>query len=217
MATNKKTTIEFRTIGKNSKFSDNNNGVVVWLTGLPSSKKTTIAHILKDRLASCGYLSYILDGDKLRRGLNKNLTFSRNDRRENLRRAAEVAKLFIDAGFIILAAFVSPFKADREMVRDIIGCNNFIEVFLSCPANICEQRDPKGNYAKAHLGLLPKFTGISSPYEKPEHPDLIIDTSVTSPENAAKNITDFLHKTGTLKQNPFASTYLSNSLAINST
>ena len=150
-------------------------GKIIWFTGLSGSGKSTIANALEKELHAQGKRTYILDGDNIRQGLNKDLGFTDADRVENIRRVAEVAKLMMDAGLIVITAFISPFRAEREMARQLIGKENFIEVYIDTPLEICEQRDPKGLYKKARSGELPNMTGISSPYESPEHPDLIID------------------------------------------
>ncbi len=148
-------------------------GKVVWFTGLSGSGKSTIANALEKHLHAQGKRTYILDGDNIRQGLNKDLGFTDADRVENIRRVAEVAKLMMDAGLIVMTAFISPFRAEREMARALIGEENFIEVFVDTPLEVCEQRDPKGLYKKARNGLLPNMTGINSPYERPQHPELI--------------------------------------------
>ncbi|WP_240141378.1 adenylyl-sulfate kinase [Nitrosomonas sp. HPC101] len=154
-------------------------GKVIWLTGLSGSGKSTIANALEKQLHSQGKRTYILDGDNVRHGLNKDLGFTNADRVENIRRVAEVAKLMMDAGLIVITAFISPFRAEREMARQLIGKENFVEVYIDTPLEICEQRDPKGLYKKARSGELPNMTGISSPYESPEHPSLVIDGTDT--------------------------------------
>lgn len=152
-------------------------GKVIWFTGLSGSGKSTIANALEQELHAQGKRTYILDGDNVRQGLNKDLGFTDADRVENIRRVAEVAKLMMDAGLVVMTAFISPFRAERAMARQLIGEDNFIEVFVDTPLEVCEQRDPKGLYKKARSGLLPNMTGISSPYEIPEQPTLRLDTS----------------------------------------
>ena len=149
-------------------------GKVVWFTGLSGSGKSTIANALEKALHAQGKRTYILDGDNIRQGLNKDLGFTDADRVENIRRVAEVAKLMMDAGLIVLTAFISPFRAERQMARERIGDDNFIEVFVDTPLEVCEERDPKGLYKKARSGQLPNMTGINSPYEAPEHPDYVV-------------------------------------------
>lgn len=146
---------------------------LIWITGLSASGKSTLADQLDIALFEKGYYTTILDGDKLRIGLNAGLGFSEEDRRENLRRTAEVAIMFITMGFIVIGAFISPKESDRELVRSIVGSENFIEVFLDVSVDLCEQRDPKGLYAKARQGLIKNFTGIDQAYEKPTNPSLV--------------------------------------------
>lgn len=148
---------------------------VLWMTGLPGSGKSTLAIELEHRLFAKGYQAYVLDGDNLRHGLNGDLGFSPEDRTENIRRAGEVAGLFADAGFIVITAFISPYRADRKMARTASA--NFHEVHIATGLETCEERDPKGHYKRARAGELPEFTGISAPYESPEQPDVLIDTS----------------------------------------
>lgn len=151
-------------------------GKVIWFTGLSGSGKSTIANALEKELHAQGKRTYILDGDNIRQGLNKDLGFTDADRVENIRRVAEVAKLMMDAGLIVMTAFISPFRAEREMARQLIGEENFVEVFVDTPLEVCEQRDPKGLYKKARSGLIPNMTGINSPYEPPARPELVINT-----------------------------------------
>lgn len=161
---------------------------VIWFTGLSGSGKTTLATNVESRLRELGLKCRLLDGDVIRKGLNKDLGFSESDRRENIRRVAEVSKLFIDSDIIVLSAFISPFEADRSRVREIVGANNMIEVFVDCPLEVCEQRDTKGLYKKARAGEVQDFTGISSPYERPTHPDIVIPTNVLSIENSVDEL-----------------------------
>ena len=149
---------------------------LIWFTGLSGSGKSTLAVLLEASLHARGFKTYLLDGDNIRSGLNKDLTFTDDAREENIRRIAEVAKLFLDAGVVLLSAFISPFKADREQVRKIVGEANYIEVFVDAPLEVCEQRDVKGLYKKARAGQVANFTGISSPYERPSHPDIVVPT-----------------------------------------
>ncbi len=145
---------------------------IVWLTGLSGSGKSTIANALNCKLFENGNLSYVLDGDNIRHGLNKDLGFDEQSRRENIRRVGEVAKLFVDAGLIVICAFISPFRKDRAFVRNLVDDNEFIEVFVDTPLEVCEQRDVKGLYKKARKGEIKDFTGISSPYEEPIDPEI---------------------------------------------
>lgn len=163
-------------------------GRVIWFTGLSGSGKSTIANALEKELHAQGKRTYILDGDNIRQGLNKDLGFTDADRVENIRRVAEVAKLMMDAGLIVMTAFISPFRAEREMARELIGTNHFIEAFVDTPLEICEQRDPKGLYKKARSGQLPNMTGINSQYEAPENPTITIATQSTSTDLATKQI-----------------------------
>ena len=149
---------------------------VLWFTGLSASGKTTLAHLLQDELAKSGLRCLVLDGDRLRSGLCSDLGFSSEDRAENLRRAGEVARLLVDSGLVVIAAFISPYAADRARVRSRFEKNQFYEIFLDCPFEVCLQRDPKGLYRKAQEGLIPVFTGVSDPYEPPLAPDLILRT-----------------------------------------
>lgn len=163
-------------------------GITVWLTGLSGSGKTTIAYELERRLIEMGRACFVLDGDNIRHGLNRDLGFSDADRSENIRRVAEVAALMNDAGLIVITAFISPFAKDRLNAREIIGNERFIEVFVDAPIELCEQRDPRGLYRKARAGEIPEFTGITSPYEPPEKPDVRIDTSATSLDEAVETL-----------------------------
>ena len=163
-------------------------GCVVWLTGLSGSGKTTIARLLEARLLEAGHLSYVLDGDVIRAGLNRDLGFATEDRRENIRRAGEVAALFADAGVIVVTAFISPFEKDRRRVRARVPAGRFLEIYLSAPLEVCERRDPKRLYAKARAGEIPDFTGIGSPYEPPLNPDLTLDTVTLEPSTCVELI-----------------------------
>ncbi|MFN9597215.1 MAG: adenylyl-sulfate kinase [Bacteroidota bacterium] len=167
---------------------------VVWFTGLSGSGKSTLANAVEQLLVAEGIHTYVLDGDNIRHGLNSNLDFSESGRHENIRRIGEVSKLFVDAGIVILTAFISPFKSDRAMVRSLVEADEFVEVFVDCPIEICEQRDVKGLYKKARAGEIPDFTGISSPFENPEHPEITIPTSAFTIEDAAKLITNHVLK-----------------------
>jgi bifunctional enzyme CysN/CysC len=164
----------------------------VWLTGLSGAGKSTIANLLEKKLHAAGRHSFLLDGDNVRHGLNRDLGFTDADRVENIRRVGEVAKLMADAGLIVITAFISPFRAEREMVRDMLPAGEFLEVFVDTPLDEAERRDPKGLYAKARAGELNNFTGIDSPYEPPLAPDLRIDTQALSAEQAAERIADLL-------------------------
>ena len=152
-------------------------GVVIWFTGLSGSGKSTIANQVANVLHQLGKLTYVLDGDNIRHGLNKNLGFSPEDREENIRRIGEVAKLFADAGIIATTAFISPYSKDRDKAREILENGRFIEVFVDCPLEVCESRDPKGLYEKARAGEIKEFTGIDAPYEVPENAEIVINTN----------------------------------------
>ncbi len=175
----------------------NHNSCAIWLTGLPSSGKSTIANELEYVLNSKYKVhSYVLDGDNIRQGLNKDLGFSREDRAENIRRVAEVAKLFVDAGLVVITAFISPYKRDRELAKTIIGKDEFIEVYVKCPLDICEQRDPKGLYKKARTGEIKNFTGISDPYEEPDNPDIVLETDKLTVSECVDEIIDYIKSKG---------------------
>ncbi len=171
-------------------------GVTVWLTGLPSSGKSTIAFTLEHALTERGRLAYVLDGDNIRHGLNKNLGFSPEDREENIRRIGEVAKLFTDAGAIAITSFISPYKADRDKVRALLPAGDFIEVFVDCPVAVCSDRDPKGLYKKAMAGEIKNFTGVNAPYEAPDKPELVIRSDQCSVQEAAVMLLELLEKAG---------------------
>jgi adenylylsulfate kinase len=166
--------------------------LVIWFTGLSGSGKSTLAGKVEELLFKQGIKTYILDGDNIRTGLNKNLGFSAEDRKENIRRIGEVAKLFTDAGLVILTAFISPYEKDRDFVRTLLGNGEFIEVYVKCPVEVCEQRDVKGLYKKARMGEIKNFTGINDPYEEPSHPELLVETDKLSVEETVKNIFDFI-------------------------
>lgn len=173
--------------------------LVIWFTGLSASGKSTIAGALEEILTQQGYHTYLLDGDNVRHGLCKDLGFSDDDRKENIRRVGEVAKLASDAGLISLAAFISPFQADRQIVRDILPEGEFIEVFVDTPIDVCRDRDPKGLYEKADRGEIKQFTGIDSPYEEPENPEVHIHSDKTSVAEAVNQLLAYLDKSGALK------------------
>ncbi len=176
----------------------NQKGCVVWFTGLSGSGKSTIANRLEHKLNERGYHTYLLDGDNVRNGLNSDLGFSKEDRVENIRRIAEVARLFVDAGIIVLVAFISPFRDDRLKARRLIGDSDFFEIFVDTPLEVCIERDPKGLYKKALRGEIEEFTGIDSPYEPPEKPDLVVKTVQTSPDDAAESVFNLLKRRGKL-------------------
>jgi adenylyl-sulfate kinase len=168
-------------------------GLVIWLTGLSGAGKTTIATELERQLFEQGKHTYLLDGDILRHGLCSDLDFSANSRTENIRRAGQVAALFADAGVIVIAAFISPFRADRENVRQMLPHGRFVEVFVNAPLSVCEKRDVKGLYAKARANQIKEFTGISAPYEPPVQPEIELQTDLTTPTEAVAQIVKYLH------------------------
>ena len=168
------------------------NAFLLWFTGLSGSGKSTISSAVEQLLFQKGVHTYTLDGDNLRGGLNSDLSFTPEDRTENIRRVSEVSKLFIDAGIVVLAAFVSPYKKDRENIKNIIKGVNFVEIFVNTSIEECEKRDTKGLYKKARAGEIKNMTGISAPYEKPEHPDLELLTENETVEESAKKVVDFI-------------------------
>ena len=165
---------------------------VVWLTGLSGSGKTSTANALENKLHALGYKTYTLDGDNVRHGLNNDLGFTDADRVENIRRVAEVAKLMVDAGLIVITAFISPFVSERKYARQILADNEFIEVFVDAPVEVCEARDPKGLYKKARSGQLKNFTGIDSEYQKPQNPEIVLESSKKPPEELANFVLEYL-------------------------
>ncbi|MBE0480819.1 MAG: adenylyl-sulfate kinase [Dehalococcoidia bacterium] len=167
-------------------------GAILWLTGLPSSGKSTLAHEIERQLFQRSCNSYVLDGDNVRHGLNKNLGFSPEDRKENIRRLGEVAKLFADAGVIVITAFISPYREDRDSARALNEPGTFFEIFCKCSAGECEKRDPKGLWQKARKGELKEFTGVSAPYEDPERPEIVVETDQHILEECALQIMRFL-------------------------
>ncbi len=170
----------------------NQKSACLWFTGLSGSGKSTLARSVEKALYELGRFSYVLDGDNIRHGLNGDLGFSDEDRKENIRRIGEVSKLFVDAGLITLTAFISPFRADRKAVRDMLDSEQFIEIYVDCPLDICEQRDVKGLYTKARKNKISEFTGISSPYEAPENPEIRVNTAKKSLDESTKIILDYL-------------------------
>jgi len=165
---------------------------ILWYTGLSGSGKSTLANKVEEKLFDMGLHTYILDGDNVRMGLNKGLGFSEEDRKENIRRIGEVSKLFVDAGIIVSTAFISPFRSDREMVRSIVKEGEFVEIYIDAPLSVCESRDPKGLYKKARAGEIKQFTGIDSPYEAPEKPELSVKTGEKSLEACAEDVINWL-------------------------
>jgi bifunctional enzyme CysN/CysC len=172
---------------------------VLWFTGLSGSGKSTVANAVEHVLYLRGHHSYLLDGDNVRHGLNRDLDFTDAGRVENIRRIGEVAKLFVDSGLIALTAFISPFRSDRQMVRELLAPDEFVEIYVSTPLEVCEQRDPKGLYVKARQGAIAHFTGVTSPYEPPESPDLTLDMARLSVQEGVEQIMRFLERTRRLK------------------
>jgi len=167
---------------------------VLWFTGFSGSGKSTIANEIDRKLFQKGVRSYVLDGDNIRHGLNKDLGFSSLDRIENIRRVGEVSKLFVDSGQIVLTAFISPFQKDRKQVRDLFDKGEFIEIYVQCPFEECERRDPKGLYRKARSGKIKDFTGIDSPYEEPNNPEIIVDTSKNNVSECADKVISYMEQ-----------------------
>ncbi len=165
---------------------------IIWFTGLSGSGKTTISKELEKRLYEYGVHTYVLDGDNLRHGLNKDLGFSKEHRKENIRRIGEIAKLFVDAGILVVCAFISPYEEDRKTVRELVNEDEFINVYIQCPLNVCIERDPKGLYKKALCGEIKCFTGIDDPFEEPNEPEIIVETHKLSVEESVSTIMDYL-------------------------
>ncbi len=181
------------TITKNDRRIQNAHGsCVLWFTGLSGSGKSTIANAVSRELYRQGINEFVLDGDNIRHGLNKDLGFSSHDRMENIRRIGEVAKLFVDSGKVVTTAFISPFRSDRDQVRALFEEGEFIEVYINCPIEVCEQRDPKQLYAKARRGEIKDFTGIDSPYETPELPEIVLRSDLVPVEEAVENVLGYL-------------------------
>ena len=188
------------TVTKAERFQLNGHkGAVLWFTGLSACGKSTVANTVDHLLHSQGKRSYVLDGDNIRSGLNKNLGFSAEDRAENIRRIGEVAKLFAHAGNFTLTAFISPYKADRDKVRALLGPGEFIEIYVNASLETCEKRDPKGLYKKARAGELKNFTGISDPYEPPDKPELVLDSNSKSIDELAQEVIGYLENNGYFK------------------
>ena len=165
---------------------------ILWFTGLSGSGKSTLAHAVEEKLFEQGIRTYVLDGDNVRKGLCKDLGFSDADRTENIRRIGELSKLMLNAGIVVMTAFISPFRKDRQIVRELVDAGDFIEIYCKASLAVCEQRDTKGLYKKARAGQLPEFTGISSPYEEPENPELIIETGNITVDECVVEITGYL-------------------------
>jgi adenylyl-sulfate kinase len=167
-------------------------GAILWLTGLSGAGKSTVATELERELFAMGLHTYILDGDNIRHGLSANLGFSPEDRTENIRRVAEVARLLMDAGVMVITAFISPYRDDRRLARSLVNEGEFVEVYVNAPLEVCEQRDPKGLYKKARAGEIANFTGVSAPYEPPDRPELVVHTDKQTPAECVAHIIDFL-------------------------
>lgn len=172
---------------------------ILWFTGLSGSGKSTLANALESKLFELGYHSYLLDGDNVRHGLNKDLGFTDADRVENIRRIGEVAKLFVDAGLFVMTAFISPFRSDRDMVRKLVPEGEFLEIYVDTPLEVCEARDPKGLYKKARAGQIKNFTGLDSPYEAPTQPELVLKTAEESLEQSVERVLALLRQKQLLK------------------
>ena len=175
---------------------NSHKSVIIWFTGLSGSGKSTLAHSVEEKLHNLGCRAYVLDGDNVRHGLSSNLTFSDDDRKENIRRIGEAAKLMMEAGIIAMTAFISPFKKDRNLVRQLLPQGDFIEIFCKASLETCESRDVKGLYKRARAGEIKNYTGIDSPYEAPDNPELIIDTESESLEESVIKVIDFLKSKG---------------------
>jgi len=173
---------------------NNHKSFAVWFTGLSGSGKSTLAHLVEEKLHQLGYRTFVLDGDNIRHGLTVDLGFSDLDRIENIRRVGEVVKLFVESGTIVLSAFISPFKRERDKVRDLLSGEDFIEVYVKCPISVCEKRDVKGIYKKVRNSKIENFTGISSPYEEPEMPDLVVNTDKETLDESVEKVLAFLVK-----------------------
>src|SRR4030042_83476 len=181
---------------ENRQALNGHKSMVIWFTGISGSGKSTLSSKLEKKLFEQGIRTYVLDADSIRKGLNRGLGFSRQDREENIRRVGEVAKLFVDAGVVVLTAFISPFQKDRERARSLVEADEFIEIYLKCPLGICEKRDVKGLYAKARRGVLRQFTGVVDPYEEPVHPEIKLETDKMRVEKCLGNILVYLEKRG---------------------
>ncbi len=173
-------------------------GAVLWITGLPSSGKSTLAHEVEKALFLRGCNAYVLDGDNIRHRLNKDLGFTPEDRKENIRRIGEVANLFTDAGIIVITAFISPYRADRDQARALNEPGRFIEIYCKCSLEVCESRDPKGLYLKARAGEIKDFTGVSAPYEESENPEIVVETDKESLQQCVRRILEYLESSGIL-------------------
>jgi adenylylsulfate kinase len=169
---------------------------ILWFTGLPGSGKSTLAQVLDEKLFVRGIRTFVIDGDNIRTGLNRDLGFSAQDREENIRRIGEVASLFVEAGMIPITAFISPYRKDREFVRSLVDQDEFIEIYVKCPLEVCEQRDVKGHYNMARRGIIKNFTGVDDPYEEPEHPEMVVETERMTVDESVEGIIRFLEERG---------------------
>lgn len=201
MAENKSSNVVWHHAVVNRSMRENLNGhksVILWFTGLSGAGKSTVAHAVEERLYEMGCLTLVLDGDNVRHGLCGDLGFSLEDRTENIRRIGEMVKLFLEAGVISLTAFISPMRSDRDRVRELVSDGDFIEIYTRCSLNVCEQRDVKGLYKKARAGEIKDFTGISSPYEEPSAPEIVLDTDTHSLEQCVDQVIDYLRASGVI-------------------
>jgi adenylylsulfate kinase len=185
------------TISKDDRHRMNGHkSAILWYTGLSGAGKSTLANKVEEKLFERGFHTYVLDGDNIRHGLNKGLGFTTEDRKENIRRIGEVAKLFVDGGAFVSTAFISPYRSDRDMVRSLVPEGEFLEVYIDAPLEVCESRDPKGLYKKARAGEIKHFTGIDDPYEAPENAEIVVKTGDYSLEECAAQVIDYLDKNG---------------------
>lgn len=180
------------------EIQNDHRGAIIWLTGLSGSGKSTLAHVVEEALHQQGCRTFVLDGDNVRHGLCGDLGFSERDRQENIRRVGEVAKLFMEAGIIVLTAFISPYRVDRDRVRNMVKPSDFIEIYCNASIEVCETRDVKGLYKKARAGEIAEFTGISSPYEKPENPELVLNTGAESLDDCVQDVMNKIVSLGIL-------------------
>lgn len=209
MKTNPNIVFHQATVTRNRRELQNNHrGVIIWFTGLSGAGKSTLAHAVEEKLHQMGCRTFVLDGDNVRHGLCRDLGFSNQNRMENIRRVGEVAKLFMEAGVIVLTAFISPFRADREHVRDMVGNSDFIEIFCDSTIQVCENRDVKGLYKKARAGEILEFTGITSPYERPDKPEVIVETGRLPLTDCVDTVMESLETVLTL----FSSDYINKDL-----
>lgn len=181
---------------KDRKILNGHKSAILWFTGFSCAGKSTLAYKIEEELFKRGLGAYVLDGDNVRTGLNKDLDFSAEDRKENIRRIGEVAKLFVDAGLIVMAAFISPYEKDRESVKSIVEDDEFVEIYVKCSLDVCERRDIKGFYKKARAGIIKNFTGIDDPYEEPEHPEIVVETDKMTVEKSVEKIMNYLEEKG---------------------